>query len=272
MTIICIYHKNCADGFGAALAVKTYADKYGIDAEFTPAHYGDTPPDCTGKTVYIVDFSYPRETLIKMKEKADHLTVIDHHKSAQENLKGLDFCKFDMSKSGAVLTWEFLFPSDPVPELLLYIQDRDLWKFELKNSKEFSAGLQLLGYKFEYWEIYLDDCYLDPLFKSGRTILRYQKQCIDKITQLDKIPMRTIAGYSVPCINTTHLISEIGNELAKGHPFCALYFETADKRVYSLRSAKDGIDVSEIAKKFGGGGHYHAAGFSLENPLINLLP
>jgi len=265
MDIICIYHKHCADGFAAALAVKTWADESQLPCEFVPAHYEDTPPDVTGKDVFIVDFSYPREILLEMNAKALSLKVIDHHKTAQEDLKGLDFCLFDMNKSGAVLTWEYLFPDRSIPDLFLYIQDRDLWKWEYPLSKLVSAGLQLLEFDLEVWSTYLENQSLIDLIDKGEPIIAYQQQCINKTIQ-SEIPMVNIAGYTVPCINTTHLISETGSKLAKGHPFCAMYFETAEHRVYSLRSAKDGIDVSEIAKGFGGGGHYHAAGFRTKKP------
>ena len=72
------------------------------------------------------------------------------------------------------------------------------------------------------------------------------------------------------CVNTNHLVSETGNELAKGVEFAATYFETDEHRIYSLRSDKNGLDVSEIAAKYGGGGHFHAAGFKVAKSLIEL--
>ena len=269
MQHICIYHKNCADGFGAALAFKRWADLKGIDPEFVAAHYGDEVPDVNGKDVTIVDFSYPRDVLLDIYERANSILVIDHHKTAQEALRGLDFCIFDMDKSGAVLTWEHFFPKQESPELLKYIQDRDLWKWKLDNSKAVSAALQTLKMDFDVWEQYLNINNIPELVLKGESILEYQNSQIEKITKTD-LPIEEIAGYKVPCINATHLISELGNEISKGFPFAAMYFETEDKRIYSLRSADDGIDVSEVAKKFGGGGHFHAAGFSVDKPIVEL--
>ena len=267
MTNLCIYHKSCADGFGAALAVKLYFDKIDQDGEFIPAHYGDTPPDVKGKNVYIVDFSYPRDVLLKMHADAESLIVIDHHKTAQAALEGLEFCVFDMSKSGAVLTWEHLH-KEPVPLLIQYIQDRDLWAWEIDYSEEVSAGLATLPMDFVIWKRHLKD--ISNLAGKGAVILNYQKLVIKGIISKE-IPLVEIAGHMVPCVNTTTLISEVGNELSQGHPFAAMYFETDDKRVYSLRSAKKGgIDVSAIASLFGGGGHFHAAGFSVDKPKVDL--
>jgi oligoribonuclease NrnB/cAMP/cGMP phosphodiesterase (DHH superfamily) len=269
MSHLCIYHKSCPDGFGAALAVNVFLQREHSEDEheWLPARHDDDAPDVTGKHVYIVDFAYDRETLIKMHAQAASLIVIDHHKTAQAALEGLDFCQFDMSKSGAYLAWEHFNPELPVPKLIAYIQDRDIWQWKLPDSKEFSAGLQLMEMSFETWSELLTDEAVLPIIEQGRTILAYQQMEIKRA--MKKTPeMITLCGYLVPCVNTTTLISDLGNELCQGHPFAAMYFETDTKRIYSLRSSEDGIDVSAIANKFGGGGHFNAAGFSVEKPAI----
>ncbi len=263
MSNLCIYHKACADGFGAALAVKKHFDNKSQHCDFLPAHYRDSIPDVTGKNVIIVDFSYRRDILIKMKEQANSLLVLDHHKSAEENLKGLDFCIFDMNRSGAMMAWEYFHPDKPVPDLIKYIQDRDLWKWELPKSKEFSAGLQLLEMSFERWEHLLNNEASNLLFDSGSVILAYQEQQILRAIESSKIKMVNVNGYKVPMLNTTTLISEICGKLAEKHPFAITYFDTPTDRIYSLRSREDGIDVSQVAKLYGGGGHAQAAGFSI---------
>lgn len=269
--IMCIYHKNCSDGFGSALAVKVWADKQGKDVEFHPAIYGDAPPNVKGKDLFIVDFSYPRDVLLEIYENAKSIVVLDHHKTAKEALGGLDFCVFDMTKSGAVLTWEHLFPNQKIPLLLLYIQDRDLWNWDLEQSREISASLQAMNMDFDIWEYYLNNDHIPELTVKGSAILEYQQKQVKNIAH-ESVSLIDICGYRVPCVNTTHLISEVGNELSKGHPFAVMYFETANDRIYSLRSAEGGIDVSEIAKQFGGGGHFHASGFKVTKPKVTLTP
>lgn len=264
MKILCIHHAGCADGFTAATIVQHHIEG---DIELLPAQYGDEAPDVTGKAVYIVDFSYPSDVLLRMKEQAESLVVIDHHQTAQAACEGLDFCTFDMTKCGAVLTWEH-FSSEPVPLFLKYVQDRDLWQWKLPQSKEFSAGLTLLKKEVGLWasHIFSDDL-LNNLIDCGVNVLEYQNQCVK--SQAKRAYMTEIAGYTVPTINCTHLVSEIGNELCKGHPFAAMYFDTEDKRIYSLRSNESGIDVSEVASSFeGGGGHKHAAGFFTNKPNL----
>jgi nanoRNase/pAp phosphatase (c-di-AMP/oligoRNAs hydrolase) len=268
-THVCIYHKNCADGFGAALAFKHWADTNNVKSEFIPAQYGDAVPAVEGKEVVIVDFSYPRAVLLDIQKRAKTILVIDHHKTAKKDLEGLDFCVFNLEKSGAVLTWEYFFPESKIPDLLLYIQDRDLWQWKLENSRQVSAAIRDLDMRFGVWERYLHIDNILELAEKGSVILEHQNKQVKKIVA-SNIALQNIAGYDVPCVNSTSLISEIGGEISKGFAFGAVYFETNSKRVYGLRSSKDGVDVSKIAAQFGGGGHYHAAGFSIEKPVVEL--
>lgn len=263
MKNLCIYHASCADGFGAALAVKLYFDGLNQKCEFLPAHYGNDVPDVTGKNVIIVDFSYPRDVLIRMNEDSESLTVLDHHKTAEKDLKGLDFCIFDMERSGAVMAWEHFHGKGNVPLLFQYIQDRDLWQWELPNSKEFSAGLQLLPMEFSVWEKYLDTANISELIEKGETVLKYQEQVVERATRPEKVKLVEVQGFTVPILNTTTLVSEICGKLAEDYPFAVTYFDTPEDRVYSLRSRNGGEDVSIIAKAFGGGGHPAASGFSI---------
>lgn len=274
MSTLCLYHKNCTDGLAAALAVRKHL--WDISqmkgSRFTTAQYGDNPPDVTGLDVIVVDFSYPRDVLLEMKARAKSLVVIDHHQTAQEALEGLDFCIFDMTKSGAVLAWEHFHPNKPLPRLMEYVQDRDLWQWKLPFSQEVSAALRSYKPFLNEWERFLDDYSLASLIAEGAAILRYQNQAMDMVLA-QPVEMVELGGYTVPCLNATHLISELGNKLAEGHPFAALYFDTGDgKRVFSLRSTDAGVDVAEIAKLYGGGGHRNAAGFTIVKPAVSLDP
>jgi oligoribonuclease NrnB/cAMP/cGMP phosphodiesterase (DHH superfamily) len=262
---LCIYHKNCADGFAAALTVWL---KYGDRWDYRAAQHGDEPPEVTGRDVLIVDFSYPRRQLEALRHAANCLTVIDHHKTAADDLTGLDYCIFDMHKSGAVLTWEYLFPNRPVPLLLQYVQDRDLWQWKLPSSKAVSAALRLTPTTFPAWQALLMDDRLADLANMGEILLQYQMGCVEAATN-KAVGTLELEGYTVPCINCTHLVSDIVSALSEHAPFAVGYFDTKDRRVFSLRSGPGGVDVAEIAKKRGGGGHAHAASFWI--PLPRLL-
>ena len=69
-----------------------------------------------------------------------------------------------------------------------------------------------------------------------------------------------IGGVEVPVVNTSHAyVNDVAGELSENHPFAACYWVTPAGTQFSLRSKSDGADVSEIARRYGGGGHKHAA-------------
>lgn len=261
--IICIYHANCTDGFGAAWAIH----RRWPDAQFISAQYGTLPPDCAGARVLIVDFSYPCDALIAMATLAEHITVIDHHKTAQADLAGLNHPKikviFDMERSGAALAWQFAFPDHEVPPLLLHIEDRDLWKWSMYMTREIIAGLNSYPQTFKEWDDIFDYRSHIDLRAEGVVIERKYQQDLKRL--IDS-PWRTIkiGGHIVPVGNIDMIFaSDALHEKGKGKPFAAAYVDLHDKRIFSLRSAPDGLDVSDIAKLYGGGGHKHAAGFKM---------
>ena len=261
--IVVIYHNNCSDGFGAAYAAWR---KFGDEAEYVSANYGNEPPDVTGKEVYILDFSYPRETLVEMHSKAKSLLVIDHHKTAQEALSGLDFAIFDMDKSGCILAWNYFHKQTYAPKFLNLIQDRDLWKFELEDTKPFHDGLRaFVPFDFGSWRLLENGAYLLGVIKRGADVqFVFEKDIADFSKHKTEMILSGIKGLG--CNVPPKFSSELGNVLAKesGTFGCTYSYSGADKKWwYSLRSIGD-FDVSEIAKFYDGGGHKNAAGFSLK--------
>ena len=141
---VVLYHAECADGFGAAWAIWNQFPA----ARFIPVKHGNPPPaGLQDQRVVIVDFSYARETLETMAAQTQALLVLDHHITAENALVGLPYAYFDMKKSGAVLAWEWAH-DQPIPWLLNYIQDKDLWAWALPSSREINAAVA--SYPFDY--------------------------------------------------------------------------------------------------------------------------
>lgn len=269
---ICIYHANCCDGMGAAWVVHRALNE-GDDIEFIPATYQAELPDVTGAHVIIVDFSYKQDQMRELAAQAESILVLDHHKTALQELAplledGIIQGKFDMNHSGAMLAWMWFFPQVEPPALIKHIQDRDLWRFDLPGTREIQSALYSFPMDFETWDMLMS---IDTsiLYKQGIAIDRAHKKNVQGLVEF--VSYRdTIAGFDVPVLNCNYMFaSDAGHELAKGESFSATYYDTEENRKYSLRSSEDGgIDVSEIAAKFGGGGHRHAAGFKI--PLSQL--
>jgi oligoribonuclease NrnB/cAMP/cGMP phosphodiesterase (DHH superfamily) len=248
-----LYHADCADGFGAAWALW----KRFPSARFVAVKHGSPPPEgLDGHRIVIVDFSYARQTLEAMAKQAASLVVLDHHITAERALEGLSFACFDQKKSGAVLAWEWAHEA-PVPWLPLYIQDKDLWQWALPMSREINAALASYPFEFRVWETFRQD----TLAAEGQAILRYENELVGKIAEgAQLIPFH---GQTVPVVHSAVLTSQLGERLTPGRPFCVIWHERDGRRYYSLRSSPEGDDVAAIATAYGGGGHTHAAGFSI---------
>ena len=274
---ICIYHGNCADGFGAAWAVR----QSGVDADFVPGVYQTDPPDVTGARVIMVDFSYRRPVMEELGKKAQSILVLDHHKSAAEDLaeypeppcdiselrgwlpySGI-YARFDMERSCAILAWEHFHTGDP-PQLLRHVEDRDLWRFALPGTREIQAAVFSYPYDFDVWACLMGTP-LDDLRREGEAIERKHHKDIAELVKVCQRYMN-IGGYSMPVASLPYtLTSDAGRLMAinDDSQIAACYWDTAEARVFSLRSPDGGPDVSGIAKLYGGGGHAHAAGFAV---------
>lgn len=291
---VMLYHANCADGFGAAWAAWM---RWGDTVQYLPVSYGQEPPEVAGKHALIGDFSFKRDTLREMGKSAKSVIVLDHHKTAEADLAewvvddvagdfwaGDDPLKtvyqhderigepvaalFDMERSGARIVWEFCHDT-PAPRLIELIEDRDLWRFRFEDTKPFGLWLRSEPFDFERWEIISQE--LDDgndshrLLSEARAMQRFFDQKVAEIAGLARTG--PLGGYTVPLCNCPPMFaSEVGHKLLDDYPdapFAVCYSDQGKSRGYSLRSRDDRADVSQIAKKFGGGGHRNAAGFGV---------
>ena len=255
---IVIYHGGCDDGFASAYAIWQKHPLW----TFYAGVYQEIPPNVEGFDVYLVDFSYKRPVIEEMALKAKSVTVIDHHKTAQADLEpllaeGVIDGVFDMNHCGAVLTWKWFHGSAP-PPFFQYIEDRDLWKRRLPDTDEFTMALRSYPQEFHVW----NELNVGKLTSEGKHILRYYRQLVDEAKH--RVRFTHWGDHRVAAVNCPHFMaSEVAGEIAVEYDvaFGACWWENADgTRTFSLRS-RDDFDVSEVAKKFGGGGHKNSAGF-----------
>ena len=250
---IVLYHADCFDGFGAAWAVW----KKFPNARFLPVKHGQPPPsDLHDRRVLIVDFSYARPILETMAAETKELLILDHHITAERTLAGFPHAYFDQTKSGSVLSWEWVHRTT-APWLLQYVQDKDLWTWALSGSREISAALASYPLDFNLWDKFSQS----TLEQEGRAILRYEQELVGKLAA--QAVMVSFQKEVVPSVQSAILTSQIGERLSPKHPFCVIWHDRDGRRYFSMRSRPDGADVGAIAAAFGGGGHTHAAGFSV---------
>lgn len=261
-----IYHGSCADGFTAAWCMRKL---YGDTADYVAGFYQTDPPDVTGRDVYLVDFSYKRPVVEKMLSVANSVTLIDHHKSAIEDLAGLkdiydNFFPFtSLEKSGARLAWEFCFGDKEPPYVLKHVEARDLWKF-LPGTREVTATVFSYEYTFENWDVLMG-----MEGTTAQTVLLVQGESIERkhhkdVAELNKACAfrMDIGGYNVPVVNVPYTYgSDAANKLCQDEPFAAYFYFKPNGVEFGLRSSEKGLDVSAIAVLYSGGGHRNASGF-----------
>lgn len=223
--------------------------------------------------ILIVDFSYPREILESIRNKAKSLWLLDHHKTAKDKLElhTLPYCTIDLTKSGARLTWEYLRTLGYQPPtgsgrahwLIDYTEDRDLWKHTLPHTKEINTALHSYPFDFDTWNT-LAARTPESLIPEGTAIQRYKNNIIQHHAHHARLT--TIDGHQAIIAQCT--LSTIGSDIANHlltenpHiPIAIITIDTPDGTIYRLRSQT--IDVSKIAENYGGGGHKAAAAFKL---------
>jgi len=291
---IMIYHANCADGFGAAWAAWM---RWGDSVEYVPVSYGQEPPELLGKHVLIGDFSFKRDTFERTAPGAASVIILDHHATAEaelqpwrvfvdkqnspltvdvvetawaaENRINRVLAHFNKNRSGARMVWDFCFPGEDAPMLIKLIEDRDLWRFTMPETKPFGVWLRCEPMDFERWELIAQELNdgndSARIFSEAAAMQRFSDA---KVAEIGRLARRGIIdGQEVPLCNCPPMFaSEVGHWLLAENPFApfvACYSDQGKARGYSLRSEDCRADVSEIARKYGGGGHRNAAGFGV---------
>ena len=276
-----IYHGNCYDGFGAAFAAWL---RYKDTVTYIPAVYGAPVPDLPADArVVMVDFAYKRAELVALARRIKSLFIIDHHKTAQADLADFTVrthddapnikAVFNLEHSGAVLAYQYFHGVEKVPDFFLYLEDRDLWRHKMPFCQEVHAALASYPFDFTVWNLL--QYALSDLRIEGEIVLRAQNNQVELMCKKARLKVFYWGAVNqqhatVPVVNVTMHFSDVGNRLCELYPdslFSVYYLDREDGcRQYGLRTVRDDVDVSAIAKFFGGGGHPKAAGFETPTP------
>ena len=282
MKTLIIYHSYnngpCPDGIWAAWVAKK---KY-PEADLCPAIYGEELEvnEYNYDRLVIVDFSFRASQLQLWFNHDLEVILIDHHKTALNDLSGLmdsvlgnNRIVFDMEESGATLTWKTFFPDEPMPPVLQYVKDRDLWKHQLSSTAVINAALSSLIKEPDTMDA-LATCQSEATLKEtllplGERLLKHKKEKVKLLAS--RAVFSTVAGYdNIPTVvlndDELRYTSDVCAYLYKKYPE-ALFTACVDSegKKVSLRSDKDGnnTDVGSIAKRFGGGGHSNSSGYTI---------
>jgi len=266
-----LYHGRCADGFGAALAAWRF---YGGQAECVGLSHGqvqstDDLPALDGRAVYILDFSFAPDILRAIDQRAAKLVMLDHHKSAAEQLTGFA-CRcgvvhFDMGKSGARLAWEFFHPDAPLPDLVRYVEDRDLWNWAFPQTAGYVAALDMEAFEFERWQQIADfSAHETAAFVARGEAMdeKFRNLAADVAGGAQPVTFNGEQGLMVNAPGAFH--SLVGEMLSKqSGTFALMWIVGKDGKVKVGMRSQRGYDCSLLAVTMGGGGHAQACGFRM---------
>lgn len=271
--IICLYHSGDDDGRGSAAIVKyKYPDckmigvNYGLPFPWKEIHKDDT--------VIMADFCLePIEQMIELSKKCN-LIWIDHHVSAMREASRVNFNPEGtrvIGRSGCELTWRFLYPSVMMPMAIFLIGRYDVWDHSDSRTLPWMYGLKIEDTSPENTDLWSklinnDEFTIKKILERGVIAFDYQTKK-NKIYANNNAFATKFDGYKTLAVN-------VGNESS------LIFADVWDEDVYdimmsfvfkkdcvsiSVYTTKENIDVSELAFKYGGGGHAQAAGFSINN-------
>jgi oligoribonuclease NrnB/cAMP/cGMP phosphodiesterase (DHH superfamily) len=270
---IIFYHGSCPDGFGGAYAAWK---KYGDTVTYVPLTRGDDEiPDVTGADLIFVDFVYEKERMDQIAATANSLIALDHHEGVREVTESFPGSVFDNNHSGAALAWHYFHPGTPLPKLLAFVEDDDLFRFNLPDTRAVISYIAVKPYEFEAWDVLRET--LDHPEKSVAFLEKVHTyaEYFELLAQLavDHAKLVEFEGHQI-YFATAHpfkpMKSLVGNLLAKKQgPFSLVV--SAHPKGFGVSIRGDGsIDVSLIAQKYGGNGHKSSSGFLI--PAAGPIP
>jgi oligoribonuclease NrnB/cAMP/cGMP phosphodiesterase (DHH superfamily) len=265
---LCLHH-NDADGRASAAIVRR---ALGNEVWLTEIDYGDSLPldrVLLSDHIIIVDFSLPKNEMINLASY-HHLTWIDHHISSIEEMVGIseDWPGVrDTNEAACILTWKYYYPNIPVPKSITLIGDRDIWRWAEPDTGAFNEGLYQLDnrpFNDSLWIPLLEDEMgtIIKIIETGKVLREARLKNINRTLLQGSFPV-TLDGCRTLVINQ-YGSGDIGQQVRNmGFEIAYCYIDnilngelTTFVTLYSSE-----IDVSKIAKRFGGGGHSGAAGF-----------
>lgn len=262
--IVILYHGGCPDGFGSAYAAWK---KFGDTAEYIPLKRGvPIPEGLAGRHLFFIDFTYTQDVMDEIVKTAASVTVLDHHLGVKEVVESMPEYIFDEKRSGATIAWSYFHPEIPVPTLLKYVEDADRYVFNLPDSRAVIAYAYAQKFTFPEWDILVQEFESEKtravLIEKGKIYAEHFAILIEQIAH--KAMLVSFEGYECYLVTAADMFkSDVGNHLARlKPPFGIIVSFHGDVLTVSLRSID--IDVSAIARKYGGNGHPHASAFILK--------
>lgn len=283
---VIFYHANCVDGFAAAHVIERHILRATAQVPtLVPVQYGQVETqeqfdalygDMLQHVAIIVDFSFPSAVMYHIAETAQSTYWLDHHKTAFEEMKfdinkrydlwaGPNFyLVLDNSRCGAMLAWEFVYDGlAEAPDFIKVVDDYDRWVFQYPQTKD--AQMYIRSHRLNrdaFDSLILMS--MDEMAQAGGMMRLYYNAQLENHKNREWMDIYLYGEHGYALNADAAFSSELGHFLAEqSGTFGAVYQVEGSLLKFSLRSCGD-YDVSALAKKFGGGGHKNAAGFTYD--------
>lgn len=281
--MLCIYHIADHDGKGSAAIVKSVypeTELLGLN------HDMEIPYDEILKhdKIVVCDIALPVDFMFKLSQEKDFVWI-DHHVSVIEQYEnklkeeGLEPIKGirRVGTAAMILTWEYFYPEKPMPLGIKLLGLNDIFDLKDKRVRAFEYAMQSIGVNRptdKVWtEIIEDTMDIDTMVEKGKAILSYIRNRNFRLVRAEAF-VSEYEGYTCICANIPQGYSEFYDSLENIKDYDVMInFFMNKKNCWNLSfyTAKDDVDVSKIAEKFGGGGHAKAAGASSLKELPEFL-
>jgi oligoribonuclease NrnB/cAMP/cGMP phosphodiesterase (DHH superfamily) len=274
-----VYHRNCIDGFCSAWIVWQFlrgsATYQGVMPDKMPE-----PSFYKKKYVIFVDISMSVEYLNKVKEVATHVLLIDHHQTYASDITKHPNAIIDLEHSAAYITWRVFNTDQKIPQFIRYIEDSDMGLNQLSKTEAFisALGTKLPFHHIDHfndWNKLNNPAFVQKLIDDGFKYLEYKNYLLRRnmhITVEKKFgPYKVAVGN----FGAVGLASDLANKISDNNSQCDFvilwsYHYNTNEHSIMMRTKKDNIDLSEIAKKYQGGGHPKAARFAWKGTIQDL--
>jgi oligoribonuclease NrnB/cAMP/cGMP phosphodiesterase (DHH superfamily) len=276
-----LFHNNCPDGFGSAWIVWRHLK---TDATYIGVTPDKLPPlsQLKNKYIIIVDVSVSSSYLEEIKKVAKNVLLVDHHNTYVDELEHNPYTIFDNEHSAIYITWRIFNPDEKIPQFIRYIEDNDLGLYEIKKTEAFvsALGTKLPFHNIDFfksWNKLLNPVFVEGLIQDGIKYQEYKNYLLKRNMHIAE-PMK-VGDYNILVANfgAVGLASDLGNKLSEQnskYDFVLLWSYHSNNQEYSImlrtRNDDSSIDLSQIAKIFGGGGHPRAARFAWKGPIDSL--
>jgi oligoribonuclease NrnB/cAMP/cGMP phosphodiesterase (DHH superfamily) len=267
---LCIYHQNCLDGRCAAAVVRRREP----GAELRAVRPGAMVTEAVfAKRVYIVDVALDEAAMRRIAAEASEVIWLDHHESSVPLRQALGWGEIDQAECGATLAWRHCFAPEPMPPVLAYVRDKDLWRWELPDSRAICAGLDATVTDTNLDRIF--DLDLEAMAAAGEPILAVISNEVGRVVArgVEVSEPYGLRGVRALAVNNLQYINEVGERITSpvedgglGLDLSICFALRRDGRwIHSLRSST--VDCERIASNRGGGGHKQAASYVGDRPF-----